>query len=351
MTVLDDYCRSILDNMETATILLDREKKVIYVNTSAETFIARSAKRIVGATLFEIIPSPSVEAAVDLAFKDLSPVARRDIEYSDPLGREIRINLSVTPVSDSLVLLEVRKMDLHLQIFEDEARNTEYLASRKLLRGLAHEIKNPLGGIRGAAQLLELEFGDQGTREYTDVIIKEADRLRTLIDRMVGPSSPPVLKLGNIHEPIEHVVRLVGIELGDGVKLERDYDPSIPDTLFDRDQIIQSLLNLARNAIESVGDEGNITFKTRVLRRYNLGHYQAPLVVQISVEDDGPGIPQTLQSEIFFPMVTGKAEGTGLGLPITQALIKGHGGLVKFHSSPGHTTFEILLPVKQSDDS
>lgn len=353
MNLLDDYCRKILDNMATATILLGRDKRVLYVNTSAESFMDRSAKKVVGASLDRVIPSTSVDEAVNLAFKEASPVARRDVEYSDPSDstREVRINLSVTPLSGALALLEVRNTDFHRQIYEDEARNAEYLASQKLLRGLAHEIKNPLGGIRGAAQLLELELGDDGMKEYTEVIIKEADRLRTLIDRMVGPSAPPVLKPGNIHEPVEHVFRLVSINLAEGVHIERDYDPSIPETCFDRDQIIQSLLNLARNAIESVGGRGHITFKTRVLRRYNLGDQQASLVVQVSIEDDGPGVPQSLHSEIFFPMVTGKAEGTGLGLPITQALIKGHGGLVKFHSAPGHTAFEILLPVKEVKNS
>ncbi len=348
MNSRDKYCPQILDNMETATILLDGAMTVIYVNTSAEALLARSSKRIVGEHLKAIIPSSNVEMAVTLTLTDLSPVVRRDIHYIDSFGREMRINVSVTPISEQRVLLEIRQMDMHLQVYQDESRDVEYLATKKLLRGLAHEIKNPLGGIRGAAQLLALEYEDPGMSEYTDVIIAETDRLRTLIDRMVGPRTPSVFTVSSIHEATEHVFRLVSAELGEGVELQRDYDPSIPNTMFDRDQLIQSLLNLVRNALESVGEAGRIIIRTRILRKYNLGNIQSPLVVQISVEDNGPGIPQGLQSEIFFPMITSKATGTGLGLSITQSLIRAHGGLVKFHSVPRCTVFEILLPVKIS---
>lgn len=219
-------------------------------------------------------------------------------------------------------------------------------ATRALLRGLAHEVKNPLGGLRGAAQLLENELDDEELKEYTRIIIGEADRLQNLVDRMLGPNSLPRIREINIHEVLEHVRSLVGVEAPPDVHLVTDYDPSIPPVAGDRDQLIQVVLNLVRNAVHAVGDTGTITLRTRVQRQYTIGQTRHKLVASIDVIDDGPGIPEEIREKVFFPMVSGKAEGTGLGLSIAQSLINQHGGLIEYESRPGRTQFTILLPVE-----
>ena len=226
-------------------------------------------------------------------------------------------------------------------------RQKEYTTTLHLLRGLAHEIKNPLGGIRGAAQLLELELESPDYREYTSVIIKETDRLQKLIDQMGGPKRPPQKQFLNIHEVTEHVLKLISAESTGDIALKRDYDPSLPMIKADKDQLIQAILNVARNALESLkGLKGDISFKTRSLRKYTIAGNSYPLVLQLSILDNGPGIPEDLQAQIFFPMVSNKPSGTGLGLPIAQSLMNANDGLINFQSSPGHTCFDFLLPFE-----
>ncbi|MBD3619553.1 MAG: PAS domain-containing sensor histidine kinase, partial [Chromatiales bacterium] len=200
--------------------------------------------------------------------------------------------------------------------------------------------------LRGAAQLLENELDDEELKEYTRIIIGEADRLQNLVDRMLGPNSLPRIREINIHEVLEHVRSLVGVEAPPDVHLVTDYDPSIPPVAGDRDQLIQVVLNLVRNAVHAVGDTGTITLRTRVQRQYTIGQTRHKLVASIDVIDDGPGIPEEIREKVFFPMVSGKAEGTGLGLSIAQSLINQHGGLIEYESRPGRTQFTILLPVE-----
>jgi two-component system nitrogen regulation sensor histidine kinase GlnL len=214
------------------------------------------------------------------------------------------------------------------------------------MRGLAHEIKNPLGGLRGAAQLLEKQLDSEELKEYTNVIISEADRLQTLLNRILGPNRMPEKVLVNIHEVLERVRSLVSVEVGDGIKLVRDYDPSIPEVMADPDQLVQALLNIIRNACQALNGEGEVKLRTRVERKFNIGQNSHNLVARINIEDSGPGIPKEMIDKIFFPMVTGRAEGTGLGLSISQSLIEQHGGLIECQSEPGHTVFSIFLPIE-----
>ena len=226
--------------------------------------------------------------------------------------------------------------------------------SRNLVRSLAHEIKNPLGGIRGAAQLLARELSAHSIDfdEYTRIIIDETDRLRNLVDRMLGPHRPVNRKPTNVHEVLERVIKVVRAETSNQLELVRDYDPSIPEIPGDRELLIQSLLNIARNAVQvllehDLEKDGVITFRTRVQRRYTIGRKQHPLVARISIADNGPGIPPELVKDIFFPMITGRAEGTGLGLAIAQNLIGQHDGIIKCESVPGLTEFSIYLPLDE----
>jgi two-component system nitrogen regulation sensor histidine kinase GlnL len=215
-----------------------------------------------------------------------------------------------------------------------------------MLRGLAHEIKNPLGGLRGAAQLLARELPTKELKEYTGVIISEADRLQKLVNRILGPNKMPKKEPVSIHEVLEHVRSLLLAEAPEGIRIQRDYDPSIPDINADRDQLIQALLNIMRNAVEAMHGDGDIKLRTRVIRKFTIGQKQQNLVAQIQVIDNGPGIPQEILEQIFFPMVTSRAEGTGLGLAIAQSLIQQHNGIIECKSKPGRTEFSIYIPIE-----
>lgn len=221
-----------------------------------------------------------------------------------------------------------------------------------LVRGLAHEIKNPLGGIRGAAQLLSRELPEESLKDYTNVIIEEADRLRNLVDRMLGSNKLPNLAPTNIHEVLERVSSLVEAESQGSITLVRDYDPSIPDLLLDREQMIQAVLNMVRNAMQAIAGQndlrlGRITLRSRTLRQFTIGHTRHRLVCKVEIIDNGPGIPAELQETIFYPMVSGRPDGTGLGLAIAQNIISQHQGLIECESHPGHTVFSLFLPLEQ----
>jgi len=215
------------------------------------------------------------------------------------------------------------------------------------LRGLAHEVKNPLGGLRGAAQLLERELPDPALREYTQVIIGEADRLQQLVDNILGPNRIPDRTLVNVHEILEHVRKLVAAEAGTDITLLTDYDPSIPEGYMDRNQIVQAVLNIVRNAVQAVGTQGEVILRTRTESHVLIGDVTHKLVALIEVIDNGSGIPPDMLEQIFYPMVTTRASGSGLGLSISQSIISHHGGLIRCQSSPGVTTFRISLPIQE----
>ena len=236
-------------------------------------------------------------------------------------------------------------MDWRLRISREENIIAQHHTTRALVRNLAHEIKNPLGGLRGAAQLLERELPDPALREYTRIIIGEADRLRNLVDRMLGPNQLPIHSDVSIHEIMERVRSLVEAEAPSGVRIERDYDPSIPPLWGDADRLIQAMLNVVRNAVQAVGRRGVITLRSRVQRQYTIGAKRHKLVARLDVVDDGPGIPPGQQEQIFYPMISGRPDGTGLGLSIAQSIINQHGGLIECASRPGETVFTLLLPL------
>jgi two-component system nitrogen regulation sensor histidine kinase GlnL len=217
-----------------------------------------------------------------------------------------------------------------------------------MVRQLAHEIKNPLGGLRGAAQLLERELPDASLREYTGVIIREADRLRALVDNLLGPGIPLRREPLNLHELLQHVFHLLRSEAPPGVGILRDYDPSLPPVHIDRDQLVQAMLNLGRNAVQVLGQSGRLTLRTRALTNVTIGARRHRVVVSVQFEDNGPGVPAELADTIFYPLVTGRDGGTGLGLAVAQDIVTRHGGLIEFESRPGHTVFNLLLPFGDS---
>ncbi len=340
----------ILDSLSGAVIALDEKLNVAYLNAAAEHLFGISRRHALASPLATAIP----------AFAEHEPRLResqsggggfidRELRLQRAGEEPITVDCTATPILSGKpwLLMEVVAVDRHLRTTRDEWLAASQQASRELVRGLAHEIKNPLGGIRGAAQLLEREFPDADHREYTRVIIREADRLQNLVNRMLGPSRAPQKNLINVHEVVEHVRRLIEAEAPAGVGVVRDYDPSIPELEADREQLIQAALNLARNAMQAVGTKGVITLRTRAKRQVTIVGQRHRVVAQIDIEDDGPGVPEELQEKIFYPMVTTRADGTGLGLPIAQYLIQSHGGAIECKSRPGCTTFSILVPFQQ----
>ena len=342
----------VLDGMTTAVIALDDRLRVAALNSAAESLFGVSRKHAFGAAVAEAIPHLApLQARLEQALEQASGFIERELELRRSGEGPITVDCTVTPFligRKTALALEVLALDRHLRISRDELLLSQHQASRELIRGLAHEIKNPLGGIRGAAQLLEREFPDSEHREYTRVIIKEADRLQNLVNRMLGPNRAPLKSMLNIHEVLEHVRQLVQAESPPGVSLLRDYDPSIPEVTADREQLIQAVLNLVRNAMQAIGEKGAVVLRSRTRRQFTLAGTRHRLVVQVDVEDDGPGIAPAMLEKIFYPMVSTRAEGTGLGLPIAQYLIHSHGGLIECRSKPGCTVFTTYLPLEQA---
>lgn len=341
------------DGLAVAVLVVDAVGTVHYINAAAEDLFGISRRRAVGTALGDLIATEPDRLQHTLeAVQREEAFTAREIQIT-PLpagpGQPLQVDVTVTPWLSrewgSVAIIEVNSLDRHLRIVRDEALRAQEEANRTLLRGLAHEVRNPLAGLRGAAQLLEREV-DPGLVEYTQVIVREADRLRALIDRMRAPDQPPQLSETNIHEITEHVMQLVRAEAGPGTSLTTAYDPSIPELWIDRDQLIQALLNLARNALQAIGSEGSIVMRTRTLRQFTIAQTLHRLVAAIEVADNGPGIPEGLREHLFQPMVSGRADGSGLGLTIAQSLVGRHGGLIECESSSAGTTFRILLPLE-----
>ena len=356
MTISDAQHRLLLDNLTTATLLLNGELRLEYMNPAAEMLLAVSGQRSHGQFISELF-TESTEALSSLrqAVEQAHPFTKREAQLTSLTGQTITVDYAVTPIlhqGQTLLLLEVHPRDRLLRITKEEAQLSKQETTKMLVRGLAHEIKNPLGGIRGAAQLLAREQPEDGLRDYTNVIIEEADRLRNLVDRMLGSNKLPSLAMTNIHEVLERVCSLVEAESQGCITLVRDYDPSLPDVLIDREQMIQALLNIVRNAMQAISSQnelrlGRITLRSRALRQFTIGHVRHRLVARVEIIDNGPGIPLELQDTLFYPMVSGRPDGTGLGLAITQNIISQHQGLIECESHAGHTAFSIYLPLEQ----
>ncbi|MBP7991963.1 MAG: PAS domain-containing sensor histidine kinase, partial [Rhodocyclaceae bacterium] len=254
---------------------------------------------------------------------------------------------TVTPVDEDEggLVIEMRPVDQQLRARREERLIELQLRHRELMRNLAHEIKNPLGGIRGAAQLLEHELPNPSLREYTQVIIKEADRLQDLMQRLLQPHQGMQPAPTNIHEILERVRSLILAEFPKTLMVRRDYDTSLPDLTADREQMIQAVLNIARNAAQAMSGNGQITLRTRAVRQVTLLKHRWKLAIEVQVIDNGPGIPRAILERMFYPLVSGREGGTGLGLTIAQSFIQQHQGTIECESRPGHTQFIIRLPV------
>jgi two-component system nitrogen regulation sensor histidine kinase GlnL len=343
----------LLEAMAVAVIVVDRNAEIRYANAAAEDLFATSRRHLVGASLWRSARlEPDWAGRLEAAIAGAEPFTAREVGITPVTGgSSCRVDARASPCQSDhwgdVLVLELSPVERHLRIAREEMLAAQEQANRSLLRGLAHEIRNPLGGLRGAAQLLEAELTEAGLREYTQVIVREADRLRDLVDRLMGPGRPPAMARVNIHELTEHVVSLLRAEAGAGVVITTDYDPSLPEAFGDRDQLIQALLNLGGNALQALAGSGHLTLCTSSRRRVTIGGMLHRIAACIEVMDDGPGVPPELADTLFQPMVSGRADGSGLGLTIAQSLIRRHGGLVECDSVPGATTFRVLLPLPE----
>ncbi|RLU02447.1 MAG: PAS domain-containing protein, partial [Ketobacter sp.] len=342
-----DQPRRLMDHLTTAVVLLDEQMKVQYVNPAAEQLMAASQSQLAGMTINNLIhdKDQSTQADLENALRDLHPFTKREAQiYILNNPQLATVDYTITPIRESTnahsLLLELRPLDRLMRISREDNLINAHHATRALVRGVAHEVKNPLGGIRGAAQLLARELPDDSLREYTDIIIAEVDRLRNLVDQMLGPRKLPKWAQVNIHEILERVRSVLTAETGDPVAIERDYDPSLPEMCGDKDQLIQAILNIVRNAKQAltedeVQENPIIILRTRALRQFTIGHIRHRLILLVEIEDNGPGIAKEMQETMFYPMISGRASGTGLGLSISQSIINQHHGLVECESNPG----------------
>lgn len=349
-----DY-KPILENLMTAVVLTDGGLRVRYLNPAAEMLLETSGQRVQGDPISDLfMESPEALETLRDSIASGHPYTKREAEFLLHSGTRIRVDYSVSPFyqGEPLLIIEVQPRDRVMRITREEEIIAQQETTRILVRGMAHEIKNPLGGIRGAAQLLDRELNEPGLRDYTQIIIEEADRLRTLVDRMLGPRALMHKASTNIHEVLERVRTLLDAESKGRIAFTRDYDPSLPEFSGDPEQLIQAFLNIARNAMqaleEHIDDQSSpeIRFRTRALRQFTIGHCRHRLVCRVDIIDNGPGIPPELMQNVFYPMISGRAEGTGLGLAIAQSIIGQHQGLIECESEPGQTDFIIFIPLE-----
>ena len=344
------YQQSLANQLVTAVIILNEKLAIVYVNPAAEALLNKSLYRLFNTESEMIFANTSINRS------RLIQLLATGQEFTDcdivvELNESHRFTAEVTASSVEFertphVLLEFKQIDQQKQISLEVFQHQQWLAARDLIKGLAHEIKNPLGGLRGAAQLLSKEVSNE-QQEYTSMIIEQADRLTNLVDRLLGPNQLPQMQAQNVHGILEKVYQLVGYSNGQKIHLLRDYDPSLPAVECDQEKLQQAVLNIVNNAIQAIDETHNITLRTRIASNRTIHGKRIKLAIEISIIDNGPGIPSKIQDTLFYPMVSGRSNGTGLGLSISQTLINQHQGKLSCHSRPGHTEFTILLPLKQ----
>ena len=363
----------LLDHLTTAVIQVDADGQILYSNAQAEQLFHKSREKLKNQFITELFEEQqdNGKSFASALIEDIPFIKREAVwriihaSYSvndqDDTRSLRHVDYSLTPIDENSTLIEINDLSRLSKISRDGVNYSIYELSQNLIRGLAHEIKNPLGGIRGSAQLLERIKCETDIREYTDIIISETDRLKVLVDRMLGPKRKIHFEEQNIHQITERIFQIINLEYRDRIKLKRDYDISIPELLCDEGMLVQSFLNIARNAAQALStaissnenskpsDQSTqlreITFRTRIERNFTIGQAFHRLVAMVQIIDNGPGIPEEIIDEIFFPMISGRADGTGLGLAITQEIISSHKGTIEVSSAPGRTVFTTYLPL------
>jgi two-component system, NtrC family, nitrogen regulation sensor histidine kinase GlnL len=347
MSNLTDFYQQISENLQTAVLLLNHQMEIRYMNPAGEILFDLSSRKVINQSLETLLPErnqPSIQEFYN-KIRTGRPFSLRDIAIRLHDQSTINVDCTTTPLPDQ-TLLEISRKGLHHRIAHEQNLLSQNHSARLLVRNLAHEIKNPLGGVCGAAQLLERELDDDELKEYTQVIISEGNRLKTLVDRLLGPTDKPRHDWLSIHEVLERVHQLLVIDKPEDITLARDYDPSIPLLYADRDQLIQVVLNIANNALHAMGTTGTLLFRTRTERQYTIGHQYHKLVLRVDIVDNGPGVDQSLIEQIFYPTVSGDPHGTGLGLSIAQSIMNRHQGIIECQSQAGKTCFSLLIPLE-----
>jgi two-component system nitrogen regulation sensor histidine kinase GlnL len=347
--VIARHLRS-LDLLATAVVILDQELRVVHINQPAEVLFGASSRLLEGSYLLEVLDvAEEVEEMLNQASSQMFESKRLQCDWQLPMRGSVELDstVSVHLEEEGVVLsLELREIAQQRKADREVHQADLTHANKELLRNLAHEIKNPLGGVRGAAQLLDRELPSDELREYTQVIIKEADRLQGLVDQMLAPHRRlRVMESVNIHEVCERVRSLMLAEFPTGLVIKRDYDISIPDLRGDREQLIQVVLNVVRNAAEALAGEGEIVLCSRIARQVTISKKRCRLALDLHVIDNGPGIPEELRERVFYPLVSGRPQGHGLGLTLAQSYVHQHGGLIDVESRPGRTDFLIRIPI------
>jgi two-component system nitrogen regulation sensor histidine kinase GlnL len=340
-----------LELLATAVLMLDNERRVTYANPAAENLFELAKKHLLGHRPDQIFAdAQGLCASIDKAVRGGAAYTEQELEVAIAGKAKLHLTCTVSPIDTraAALLLEFRHIDQQLKIAREERLNEQQQANRELIRNLAHEIKNPLGGIRGAAQLLERELDRPQLIEYTQVVIGEADRLQALVNRLLTPHRVPSFRRTNIHEIVSRVRSVVQAEFP-RVGIVCDFDISLPDLDADSEQLTQATLNIVRNAaqaLESTAANPQIRLTTRVARYVTLAKKRHRIALALSIEDNGPGVPEAIRDRIFYPLVSGREGGSGLGLTLAQAFIAQHGGAIECESAVGRTVFTILLPLE-----
>jgi len=341
---------SLIESLECAIIVIDRQSKIELVNISAETLLCQSRRYLVGQPLANLIDNEAVEKCIEDCLENNAQYTLREVSI-DVAGQESLVDMTLSSITnvggiEPSILVELNVINRISRFMKEKNQLERQQAFRLMMRGLAHEIKNPLGGIRGAAQLLDRELAEPSQKELTDILIKEADRLTRLVDRVMGSREQLRPQYLNIHEVLEHVLHLVSVKTSEQIVVERFYDPALPEIRVDKEQMIQAVLNIVGNGIEAQTDSPKIKlgFVTQFERFVTLNQEMHRQVLKIKIWDNGPGVPDEIRNTLFDPLITGRPEGTGLGLSITQEIVQRHKGVVQLEDHHGKTCFSIYLP-------
>jgi two-component system nitrogen regulation sensor histidine kinase GlnL len=356
----EDRSFQAFDHLATLVAILTAQGQCVFANAAFESVLQVSRRTVLRTQFFDwFVDAALMAETVAAVSRNEFSTSRLEAQLRRPNashGETLPVHVIVTqleaPLGQARVLVELVEIEQQARQDREDRAHDQVQANKELIRNLAHEIKNPLGGIRGAAQLLEMELDTPALTEYTQVVIKEADRLQALVDRLLAPHRKPhVEALMNIHEVCERVRSLILAEFPRGLRVQRDYDTSLPDFLGDFEQLIQVTLNIAHNAAQALAErivagDGLIIFRTRVARQVTLGKQRRRLALELHIEDNGPGIPEALRDRIFYPLVSGREGGSGLGLTLAQTFVQQHQGSIECESAPGRTVFKIILPLQ-----
>lgn len=347
--------KTIIESISTALLVIDSQLKITFANTAAEQMFSMSRSKLIGLKFTELISSneknllETLQGSNSPSFQGFTAT---DITFELDPHRSFHADMNISLYMGRArgLVVEIHRLNYQQKLNDTFQRRTQNLAARDLIRNLAHEIKNPLGGIRGAAQLLEITYSyDEDLKEYTKVIIEQSDRLKVLVDRMLGPQRPNPRTLINIHYVIEKVLSLTNMATQGSIRFEKDYDPSLPEIMLDLDAMQQALINLISNAVQALTESKtvypSIKIKTRALLGALINGVKYPTSIEISITDNGPGIPAEIKDRLFYPMVTSRVDGHGLGLSIAQNIVDHHCGTIECDSEPGCTVFKIILPI------